>query len=225
MLAASEESPRPLQRSMPLARPAHGSASRVQLGRVELVLENCRGSYSLLWSDGRESRRYVLGLSASGQRNTGQYAMGQLSVELRAPRLPLHIMPRELLTLVPGARLRGFLTVPLVPTVVWRNQLDQPQVLIELHPEALQGHWQEDTGHSLRCGASWLVRFPFQTGEPQLVVPIRLYNDSREPASPSHLELSVEDADLIELRGAILLRPRRLHWNGSAMTERPVEQW
>ena len=211
MLASPEDSPRPLQRSMPLARPARGSASRVQLGRVELVLENCRGSYTLLWSDGRESRRYVLGLGDSGQ----------LSVELRAPRLPLHIVPRELLTLVPGARLRGFLTVPLVPTVVWRNQLDQPQVLIELHPEGLQGHWQEDDGHSLRCGASWMVRFPFQTGEPQLVVPIRLYNDSREPASPSHLELAIEDADLMELRGAILLRPRRLHWNGSAMVERP----
>ena len=53
--------------------PGHGDATRVQVGRAELVLENRRGSFSLLWSDGREARRYVLGLTDSGQ----------LSVELR----------------------------------------------------------------------------------------------------------------------------------------------
>jgi hypothetical protein len=209
MLAAQEEQPAALARSMPLPRPTQGSASRVQIGRAELVLEHCRGSYSLLWSNGREARRYVLGLNASGQ----------LSVELRAPRLPVHIVPRELMTIVPGARMRGFITVPLVPTIVWRDGLLPPQRLIELHPANLQGHWQEAIGHSLRCAASWMVRFPFQTGEPQVVVPMRLYNSLREPACPGELELRLADDDLIELRGAILVRPRRLEWTGESMVE------
>lgn len=209
MLAASDDNPTALKRSVPLPRPSHGSASRVQLGRAELVLENARGSYSLLWSDGREARRYVLGLSTSGQ----------LSVDLRAPRMPVHIVPRELLTIVPGARLRGFLCVPLVPTVVWRDGVDKPQTLIELHPTSLQGHWQEDSGHAFRSSASWMVRFPFQTGEPNVVVPVRVYNDDPEPACPGQLEVSITDDDLIELRGAILVRPRRLHWDGSRMVE------
>jgi len=194
---------------MPLPRPTHGTASRVQLGRAELVLEHSRGSYSLLWSDGRESRRYVLGLSQSGQ----------LSVDLRAPRLPVHIVPRELITIVPGARMRGFVTIPLVPTVVWRDGVGQPQTLIELHSPNLQGHWHEETGHSLRCAASWMVRFPFQTGEPQVVVPLRLYNDSSEPACPGQLELAITDDDLSESRGSILVKPRRMHWRNSRMTE------
>ncbi|MGK0202802.1 MAG: hypothetical protein ACI9S9_001874, partial [Planctomycetota bacterium] len=137
MLAASEENPAALARSMPLPRPSPGTASRVQLGRAELVLEHSRGSYSLLWSDGREARRYLLGLSESGQ----------LSVELRAPKLPVHIVPRELLTIVPNARMRGFMTVPLIPTVVWRDGLNQQQTLIELHQPNLQGHWDETSGH------------------------------------------------------------------------------
>lgn len=209
MLAASEENPAAPQRSMPLPRPSHGAASRVQLGRAELVLERSRGSYSLLWSDGREARRYVLGLSASGQ----------LSVELRAPRLPLHVVPRELITIVAGARLRGFLCVPLVPTVVWRDGVGQPQTLIELHPPALQGHWHEETGHALRCAASWITRFPFQSGEPQVVVPMRIYNDCSEPACPGEFELNITDDDLIELRGTIIVRPKRLRWSGSRMQE------
>lgn len=192
---------------MPLPRPAHGSASRVQLGRAELVLEHSRGSYSLLWSDGREARRYVLGLSDSGQ----------LSVELRAPQLAVHIVPRELITIVPGARLRGFVVLPLIPTVVWRDGLGETQTLIQLHPPSLHGHWHEETGHLLRCAASWMVRFPFLTGEPQVVVPLRLYNETSEPACPGEIEIEFSDHDLLELRGAILLAPRRMKWSGSRM--------
>ncbi|MFT4515545.1 MAG: hypothetical protein ACI89X_000329 [Planctomycetota bacterium] len=209
MLAASEENPAALARSMPLPRPSPGTASRVQLGRAELVLEHSRGSYSLLWSDGREARRYLLGLSESGQ----------LSVELRAPKLPVHIVPRELLTIVPNARMRGFMTVPLIPTVVWRDGLNQQQTLIELHQPNLQGHWDETSGHSIRTPASWMVRFPFQTGEPHVVVPIRLYNTSSEPACPGKLELEITDDDLLELRGSIVVRPRRMHWADQRMKE------
>ncbi len=209
MLAASEPNPAALARSMPLPRPSPGAASRVQLGRAELVLEHSHGSYSLLWSDGREARRYLLGLSKSGQ----------LSIELRAPKLPVRIVPRELLTIVPNARMRGFMTIPLVPTVVWRDGRNQPQTLIELHQPSLQGHWDESSGHSIQTSASWMVRFPFQTGEPQIVVPLRLYNATSEPACPGHLELTIRDEDLVEIRGSIVVRPRRMRWSDSDMKE------
>lgn len=203
MLAASDDMSAALARSVPLPRPAHGQASRVQIGRAELVLENRRGSYSLLWSDGRQARRYVLGLSGTGQ----------LQVELRAPRLPLVLVPREVLTVVPGARLRGYLTVPLVPTLVWRDGLAQPQTLLELLPKGLQGVWDEQRGHAFRCGASWLTRFPFQTGEPQCVVPLRLVNDGAQPACPAQLDVHIGDDDLVELRGTIVVRPQRLRFD------------
>ena len=205
MLAAPDDMPAALARSVPLPRPAHGEASRVQIGRAELVLENRRGSYSLLWSDGREARRYVLGLTEQGQ----------LTVELRAPRLRLAVVPREVLTIVPGARLRGYLTVPLVPTLVWRDRLAQPQTLLELLPKTLQGVWDEQRGHSFRCSASWLTRFPFQTGEAQCVVPMRLRNVGADPACPAELDVHVTDDDLVEMRGTILVRPQRLCWNGA----------
>jgi len=205
MLAASENMSATLARSVPLSRPAHGQATRVQIGRAELVLENRRGSYSLLWSDGREARRYVLGLTEHGQ----------LHVDLRAPRLPLSVVPREVLTVVPGARLRGYITVPLVPTLVWRDRLAQPQTLLELLPKALQGTWHEQHGHAFRCSASWLTRFPFQTGEPHCVVPLRLANVGSEPACPASLPVHLTDDDLVELRGTLLVRPQRLRWNGA----------
>jgi hypothetical protein len=209
MLAASEENPAVLQRSVPLPCPGHGEACRVELGRSEIVLERCRGSFALLWSDGREARRYILGLSSTGQ----------LSIELRAPRMPLQVVPRETITVVPGARLRGFVCLPLVPTVVWRDGVSKQQNLLELHPPALQGHWHEERGHVAQCSASWLVRFPFQSGEPQVVVPLRIYNDQSEPACPGNLEMTITDDDLIELRGAILVSPKRLRWSGSRMVE------
>lgn len=209
MPAATEPNPAVLARSMPLPRPSPGSASRVQLGRAELVLEHSGRSYSLLWSDGREARRYVLGLSDTGQ----------LHVELRAPKLPVRIIPRELLTIVPQARMCGFITVPLIPTLVWHDERRKPQKLIELLQPNLQSHWDESSGHSIRSAASWMVRFPFQTGEPQAVVPLRLYNDTSDPVCPGHLQLTITDDDLVELRGSIIVRPRRLRWADSSMEE------
>lgn len=201
MLAASEGMPAELARSVPLPRPASGAASRVQLGRAELVLEHGRGGYSLLWSDGREARRYVLGL----------HDKGQLSVELRAPRHALRLVPREVVTIVPGARLRGYVTVPLVPTVVWRDGPGKSHTLLELHPKGLQGLWDERRGaHALRCPVSWLSRFPFRSGEPQAIVPLRLYNDGVDAWSPSELAFDLCDDDLVNLRGVLLVRPRRV---------------
>ncbi|MGC6486382.1 MAG: hypothetical protein ACON4Z_01950 [Planctomycetota bacterium] len=187
---------------MPLDVPGHGDATRVQVGRAELVLENRRGSFSLLWSDGRDARRYVLGLTEAGE----------LCVELRVPRLPLRCVPRDVVTLVPGARLQGYVTVPLVPTLVWRSGASAGEPLVEMLPDDLQGVWDEATGHAFEVGVAWLSRFPFRSGAAQAVVPLRLANAGDEVVSPAYLDVSLTDDALWELRGALVVRPQRLTW-------------
>ncbi len=194
------DSPAALSLIVPLPRPVRGGAARVRVGGSELVLEHARGCHSLLWSDGREARRYVLGLDARGR----------LTLELRAPRLPLRVVPREAWEIVPAARLRGYLTAPLVPPIVWRAGGGTPKTLVELHPRGLAGAFHERDGHAFRCAVTWLSRFPVRTGEPQVVVPLRLYNRTRAPICPGELAIELDDAHLVPLRGAIVVRPQRI---------------
>ncbi|MCB9878543.1 MAG: hypothetical protein H6835_13175 [Planctomycetes bacterium] len=185
---------------VPLPRPQRGDASRAQFGNAELVLERARGGYSLLWSNGREARRYVLGLGPQGH----------LQLELRAPRFPLHLVPRETLTLVPGARLSGYVTAPLVPTLVWKSAPAAGETLFELHPPELQGQWEEDSGHAMRCAVSWMVRFPMRSGEPRVVLPLRLRNAGNQVVTPGRLRVRITDADLTPMRGSVVTRPHRI---------------
>lgn len=202
---------------VPLPRPQRGNASRARVGNAELVLERARGAYTLLWSNGREARRYVLGLREQGH----------LQLELRAPRLPLHLVPRETLTLVPGARLCGYVTAPLIPTIVWRDDSGNAETLFELHPPELQGQWEEDTGHALRCAVAWLVRFPMRSGEPRVVLPLRLSNHGNSAVTPGRLRVRLTDADLTPLRAAIVTRPHRIVFGetkrSAAFAAQPVE--
>jgi hypothetical protein len=176
----------------------------VQLGSSELILEAVRGGHSLLWTNGRTARRHALGLAD----------FGHLTVQLRAPKLPVHVTPRELMTLAPGARLAGYVQVSLVPTLQWHDENGQSRVLLEVHPEDLAAEWDEDHGHVLAAASPWLVRFPMRNGEPRVVVPIRLHNDSHDVCSPAALPMQLDDAELATLRGCIVARPRRLRWRG-----------
>jgi hypothetical protein len=190
----------------PLLRPRRGASTRVQVGSSELVLEAVRGGHTLLWLDGREARRYALGLTADGD----------LSLELRAPRLPLRIVCREVLTLVPGGRLRGYVQVPLVPTIVWQPAGDAATALIELNPRELAAEWDDHEGAVFRCASSLHVRLPMRSGEARASVPLWLRNDGDTALAPAFLPLRLLDGDLVELRGSLVVRPRRLQWTGTA---------
>ena len=192
---------------VPLPSPARGESARVRVGNAELVLEHARGAHALVWSDGRQVRRFVLGLGSQGQ----------LAVALRAPRLPVQVVPREAITIVPGARVRGYVLVPLVPTLVWQRG-DQQRALFELVPDGLRALWDEDVGHVHRTNSTWMSRFPHRSDEPRAVVPVRLANTGDEPVCPAHLLLRVHDADLRPLRGAFVLPPQRLLWRDRAFT-------
>ena len=188
----------------PLPKPQRGGSTRVQLGCNELVLESVRGGHSLLWLDGREARRFALGLDADGL----------LLLQLRAPRLPICVVPREVLSIVPGGRLRGYLQVPLVPTVVWQPVGGAAVPLVELPPRELGAEWDEGEGARFRCTSSLHVRFPMRSGEASAIVPVVLRNVGDEVVSPGHLPLQLTDEDLEELRGSLVVRPRRLIWTG-----------
>ncbi|HEX6811641.1 MAG TPA: hypothetical protein VF384_08470 [Planctomycetota bacterium] len=185
-------------------QPSRGGSVRLQPGSCELVLESVRGGHSLLWSDGRTSRRFALGLIDEGR----------LTLELRAPRLPVRVITRDVISLVPGGRLRGYLQVPLVPSLVWHREGAQPAVLIELLPRELAAEWDDREGHSFRSPSSLHARFPMRTGEPRVVVPVVLTNPSANVASPPHVPLQLMDSELVELRRTVVVKPRRLRWMG-----------
>lgn len=206
MLAAPEDPPPALLRTQPLTRPARGAATRVHVGRNELVLERTRGGESLLWSDGREARRFVLGLPSTGA----------LGLELRAPRLPIELVLREALSLAPGGRVRGYVSLPLVPTLVFRDAPTRSRELVQLPPSELQAEWREDRGHCYRWATSWLWRFPYRSGEPRAVLPLWVGNRGTELASPGRLTVDFEDQDLHELRGSLVLPPRRIELDDEA---------
>lgn len=190
--------------SMPLPRPATGDSVRLRFGSSELVLECARGSHSLLWLDGREARRFALGLDRGGT----------LSLAQRTPRLPVRIAVRETITLAPGGRLRGYVQVPLVPTILWHPPAGAARVLIELPRRELIAEWDDRAGTVLRCTSSLHVRFPMRSAEPRATVAVRLANPTDLVASPAYLPMQLDDAELVERRGTVVALPRRLRWTG-----------
>ncbi|HEX5050951.1 MAG TPA: hypothetical protein VFZ65_04190 [Planctomycetota bacterium] len=205
------DSPPVLPLVVALPRPARASSTRVHLGASELVLEATRGGHSLMWSDGREARRFSLGLANDGE----------LALELRAPKWPLRVVVREVLALAPRGRIRGYVQVPLVPTVTW-NAAGETRVLIELPPRDLGVEWDEHEGSLCRCTSPWHARVPMRSGEPRAVVPLHVRNATAEVACPSHVPLRVVDEELVELRGSIVGRPRRLVWTQGGFEDLPA---
>ena len=201
-----DPTPAPLL-STPLQRPARGGSTRVRCGRSELVLEAARGGHSLLWLDGRQARRFAIGLDPTGQ----------LSFALRAPHGPLRVVPRDVIALVPGGRLHGYVQLPLVPTILWHPRQGPARALLELAPRELAAEWDDREGAVFRCTSPLHVRFPMRSGEPMVTVPVWIDNPTQAVASPPWLPLVIETADLLEARGTILVKPRRLRWNGEIL--------
>lgn len=199
----------PLQ--TPLARPRRGASTRVQFGNKEVVLEATRGGYSLVWLDGREARRFAVGLTARGT----------LHLALRAPRLPVRVVARDTLTLAPGARLRGYVQVPLVPTIVWQDTDTEPQLLAEFPRPELAAEWDDREGTIYRCVSSFHVRYPIPGSDPRATVPVWLGNPGGTVACPAFVPLLILDEELHERRGGVAILPRRLRWNGQNLQPAP----
>lgn len=200
--------PERLRLQTPLEVPLRGRSVRIRVGPCELVLEAVRGGHSVLWHAGRDARRHVIGLPGGGR----------LALVLRPPKLPIRLLLRETLTLAPGARIRGYVQVPLTPTLRFRAE-DEPatseQTLIEFTPAALAAEWDDQRGATYCCSSSWFTRYPVHGGEPRVTIPVRVRNAGRSVLSPDHLPLSLAPDDLRELRSGVATAPRRLIWSGS----------
>lgn len=195
------------QPMLPLARPARGGSTRIRFATSEVVLEATRGGYSVLWLNGRESRRFAIGLPPTGD----------VFLTLAAPRLPVRVVTRETLTLAPGARLRGYVQVPLVPTMLWRAPRAEPQRLAEFARDELAAEWDDRDGTVHRCTSPFHVRFPVPTNEARATVPVWLANPTGQVASPGHLPIDLRDDELAPLRGTTVAPPRRLRWSGQVL--------
>lgn len=191
-------------RSVPLPRPDRGASTRVGLGRIELVLEQVRFGYALMVLDGQSTRTWSLGLAQDGE----------LWLHCRVPRWPLRLSLHDTLVVVPGGRVRGYVQLPLVPTVVWRRgegdaAVEEP--VAELLPPMLSAEWDAAGGTCVQRWSSRLsARLPLATSDPRAVLPLTVRNTASRVASPESLPLLLHDHELRPCRGHLMLRPRRL---------------
>jgi hypothetical protein len=106
--------------------------------------------------------------------------------------------------------------LPLVPTLLWRQPSGGTALLAELPPRELAAQWEEGTGLAYEASSSWHVRFPMRGGDPVAVLPLHLANHAAMPCAAGRLPIAFATEDLHERRGALVLRPRRLVWDGAA---------
>lgn len=184
-----------------LPRPLRGVSSRYRLGRLELVLEPVRGGYHLLCLDGTCVRTWSLGLAEDGD----------LGIECRLPRWPLRVGLRETLALVPGARVRGYVQVPLVPTLVWRRDGCRDATVCELLPQSLAAEWEDATTQVVqRVESPFLQRVPLPDEQMRAIVPIIVVNRTDSVQSPERLPLALRDGELETRRQHRIANPQRL---------------
>jgi hypothetical protein len=198
-----------------LPRLERGQSARLRVGRLELVLEATRSGFSLLCLDGQQARTWTLGLPREGELRLG----------CRAPRWPLSVGLRDPLVLVPGGRVRGYVKVPLVPTLLWQREGGTALQVAELVPVELGAEWDEGSGSCiLRCTSPLLARLPPPSGEPCAIVPWALRNDGTRVQSPETLPLQLVDRELRRCRGHLLATPRRLRFDDSGPVVTLVRQ-
>jgi len=206
--------------TVPLPLPPRGASTRLRLDGLELVLEQQRASLSLLCLDGAEARTWTLGLGDDGQ----------LLLQCRAPRFPLAVTLPNPLTLMPGGRVRGFVQMPLVPTILWRRSgaAGQPdQVVAELLPRILAAEWDEQRQLCVqRFTSAFYHRMPPPAASVLAVLPLTVVNRSPHMQSLATLPLAVTDDELSSARGHVVAAPRRLLLNGGGGVTATVRgQW
>lgn len=202
-----------LARRTVLPRPPRGGATRLSCGACDGLLEAARGGYSFLWSDGRSGQRVHLGVPASGD----------IALVLAPPRSLVRVVLREPVVLAPGARLRGYVGVPLAPTLTWT---DSDGVEHDLHAFAagdLASEWDERSGHVQVTTSQWFQRFPVRGAELRAIVPVRIRHSGRAPFETPFVPIGLGAVDLDAARGALVARPRSFQTVGDGLAERRRE--
>lgn len=207
------DTPVPLARRTALPRPPRGGATRLSCGACDGLLEAGRGGYAFLWSDGRTGQRVHLGVPADGE----------LALVLAPPRSLVRVVLREPVVLAPGARLRGYVGVPLAPTLTWTDGDGVEHVLHAFAAGDLASEWDERSGHVQVSTSPWFQRFPVRVGDLRAIVPVRIRHAGRSPFEAPFLPIGLGPADLTSARGALIARPRSFQTVGDGLAERRRE--
>lgn len=161
-----------LHHATPLPLPARGGLVRARCGPFEALLERVRGGFLFVWSDGRRAQRVHLGLDG----------VGELLLLLRLPADPATVVPTDPVVVAPHARLRGYVAVPLVPTLVWRQPRAGDAPLQAFQPQELAAGWSAEVGHGVLASSPWYARFPAHAASQlHAVLPVRVRNDGVLP--------------------------------------------
>ena len=199
-----------LRLSTPLPLPPRGGLVRARCGPCEALLEPVRGGYTFVWSDGRRAQRVHLGLGGGGA----------LHLELRMPEARVDVTPQDPVVIAPGARVRGYLLAPLVPTLVWRRDDGVVSPLHAFAPEALAAGWHAGAGHGFAFLSPWCARFPARAANQlQAVLPVRLRNDGRAPHEVAAVAIAAHAA-MRPCRGGLLLAVADLVVDGERLAQR-----
>lgn len=207
------ESPARLARRTVLPRPPRGGATRLSCGACDGLLEAGRGGLSFLWSDGRSGQRVHVGVPDEGE----------LALALAPPRSVVRVVLREPVVLAPGARLRGYVGVPLAPTLTWSDRDGVEHVLHAFAAADLASEWDERGGHVHVTSSPWFQRFPVRVGDLRAIVPVRIRHAGRAPFEAPFVPIGLATRDLTPLRGALLVRPRAFVTGGDGLVERRRE--
>lgn len=171
------------------------------MGSFEFVVETVRGGVVLLVLDGKEARRWFLGLGTDDV----------LAVEPTVPQHPLCLVLRDRIALAPGAALHGYVLVPLQPSVLLLRAGRALGTIAGVQTDALSAEWSEEEGSVvLRTLVHFLHRIPLQADPFTAVVPLVLHNPSDSMIHPTELPLRLRGEDLRELRKRLFAAPRRL---------------
>jgi hypothetical protein len=122
-------------------------------------------------------------------------------------------MPLDPIALAPGGRLRGYVFVPLVPTVELRRAGHGPEVLAEILPPGLSAEWDEANGFLLRAESPFVLRAPVPTEHMRVVVPLVLRNGTARSQQVGAIPVHVTGAELVAMRRQWFAAPRRLVWS------------
>ena len=194
---------------MELTVPRSGHASRVRKGQLEVVLKQGSSGYILVTHDGYQGRQHLLGLPEEGNlwlvARTPEH---RVVVELEDPR-----------AVAPGARLRGYVAVPLPHRVAWTGGGEEKS-LLEILPRDMETRWLgEEQGYEHRV-VSKFYSASAVPGEPTTaLVPVVLQNRRPQSVVPRELVVHLQDRDLHVVRGRIVAAPRRIVFTDNGTEE------
>lgn len=213
-MAESPQNEQTLLRML-VAMPRVGEQARFVKGPLELLLENHKGGLCVLTPHPRHPRRHFLGLPKEGS----------LELAVHAPEYRIRVHLEDRLTLAPGGRLRGYLTVPMPHRLLWRRPNGGVEPLLDLSPKELRTSWLgegPDGGYVHDAPSAFHIDRHELRAETVAIVPVVIWNHGDHVISPENLTISIRERDIREVDGQVVIAPRRLHFGESGMADERI---